>query len=479
MHYQQLAPFPQGFLWGASTSAYQVEGAWNEDGKGPSVIDRATFPPELSDFTVTSDHYHRFAGDIALLAELGLKTYRFSIAWSRLFPAGDGELNPQGAAFYRRLIDEICRHGMEPLVTLYHFDLPWALQEQGGWSNPQTIAAFEHFARTAFELYGDRVNYWLTINEQNMMILKGDVIGTLPPGAANPQKMLYQQNHHMMLAQARAMIACHELLPQAKIGPAPNISCIYPASSHPDDAIAANNYSSIRNWLYLDLACHGRYNAVAWSFMAEKGYLPQINDGDMDVLKQGRPDFIAFNYYASATVAADRSQDHNPGEQRREVEDQQLPGVDKSVYIGFDNPHLEHNEFGWYIDPVGFRVTCREIYERYHLPLIITENGLGAFDKLEAGNKVYDDYRIRYLSTHIRQLQLAITDGVELFGYCPWSAIDLVSTHQGIGKRYGFIYVNRDEHDLKDLARYRKKSFFWYQRVINSNGQQLETDIEY
>ncbi|WP_410014660.1 glycoside hydrolase family 1 protein [Sodalis sp. C49] len=479
MHYQTLPPFPADFLWGASTSAYQVEGAWNEDGKGPTVIDRAQFPPALSDFTVASDHYHRFAGDIALFAELGLKTYRFSIAWSRLYPEGDGELNPLGVAFYQRLIDDIRRHGIEPLVTLYHFDLPWALQLQGGWSNPRTIAAFERFARTAFALFGDRVHYWLTINEQNMMILKGDVIGTLPPGTPDPQKTLYQQNHHMMLAQARAMIACHELLPAAKIGPAPNISCVYPASPRPEDAIAANNYSSIRNWLYLDLACHGRYNALAWRFMAEKGYLPRIADEDMNLLAQGRPDFIAFNYYASTTVAADVPRENAAPDNARDIEDQQLPGMDRAVYIGADNPHLEHNQFGWYIDPVGLRVTCREIYERYHLPLIVTENGLGAFDTLAAGNKVYDDDRIRYLSDHIRQLRLALADGVALFGYCPWSAIDLVSTHQGIGKRYGFVYVNRDEHDLKDLARLRKKSFFWYQRVIKSNGQRLETDIGY
>ena len=479
MHYQTLAPFPEGFLWGASTSAYQVEGAWNEDGKGPSVIDKAAFPPELSDFTVTSDHYHHYVRDIALLAEMGLKTYRFSIAWSRLFPDGDGELNPRGVAFYQRLIDEICRHGIEPLVTLYHFDLPWALQQRGGWSNPHTISAFERFARTAFELYGDRVKYWLTINEQNIMILKGDVIGTLPPGAANPQKTLYQQNHHMMLAQAKAMIACHEMLPGAKIGPAPNISCVYPASSRPEDVVAANNFTSIRNWLYLDLACFGRYNAVAWSFMAEKGYLPQITDQEMAILRQGKPDFIAFNYYASITVAAEKSRSAGDSRNIREVEDQQLPGIDTSVYQGADNPHLDHNEFGWYIDPVGFRITCREIYERYHLPMIITENGLGAFDKLETGNKVHDDNRIRFLGDHIRQLQLAINDGVELFGYCPWSAIDLVSTHQGISKRYGFIYVNRDEHDLKDLARYPKKSFYWYQRVIATNGDCLAADIDY
>ncbi|EIC85301.1 glycoside hydrolase family 1 protein [Serratia sp. M24T3] len=479
MKHQQLKPFPKNFLWGASTSAYQVEGAWNEDGKGPSVIDKAVFDAELSDFKVTSDHYHHLEQDVALFAELGLKTYRFSISWARLFPQGVGEINLLGAAFYNRLIDLLRKHNIEPLVTLYHFDLPWALQEKGGWSLPETIDAFEHYSRTAFELYGDRVTYWLTINEQNMMILKGEVIGTLPPGTPDPQKVLYQQNHHMMLAQAKAMIACHELLPHAKIGPAPNISCVYPSSARPEDVLAANNFSAIRNWLYLDLACYGKYNAVAWSFMEEKGYLPQINDQEMAILRQGKPDFIAFNYYASATVGADDSATWREQGEPSKAVDQQLAGIDTSVYAGMNNPYLKKNQFNWYIDPIGFRITAREIYERYRLPLIVTENGLGAFDKLEAGNKIYDDYRIEYLRQHLEQLQLAITDGVEMFGYCPWSAIDLVSTHQGIGKRYGFIYVNRDEKDLKDLARFKKKSFVWYQRVIESNGQNLDSQVEY
>ncbi|MDF7651381.1 glycoside hydrolase family 1 protein [Erwiniaceae bacterium L1_54_3] len=479
MQHPTLGAFPDGFLWGASTSAYQVEGAWNEDGKGPSVIDKAQFHEGITDFTVTSDHYHRFKEDIALLAELGLKTYRFSIAWSRLYPEGDGELNAAGVAFYQQLIDEICRHGIEPLVTLYHFDLPWALQQEGGWSNRRTVAAFERFAITCFEQFGNKVKYWLTINEQNMMILKGEVIGTLPPGTVDPQKTLYQQNHHMMLAQAKAMIACHQRLPQAKIGPAPNISCIYAASSRPEDVLAADNFSAIRNWLYLDLAVHGRYNHVVWAFLQQRGWLPSIEADDMAIIAAGQPDFIAFNYYASATVSADMPESAGGELNSKQRADQQMAGIDTSVYVGCNNPHLKQNQFGWYIDPVGFRITARQIYARYALPLIVTENGLGAFDTLEAGNKVYDDYRIAYLREHIAQLQLAIADGVELFGYCPWSAIDLVSTHQGISKRYGFIYVNRDEHDLKDLARYRKKSFFWYQQLIRSNGATLAAQVEY
>ncbi|TWD42719.1 glycoside hydrolase family 1 protein [Pantoea sp. SJZ147] len=476
MQHSTVTAFPEGFLWGASTSAYQVEGGWNSDGKGPSVIDKATFHQDITDFTVCSDHYHRFKEDIALLAEMGLKTYRFSIAWSRLYPDGDGSVNEAGVAFYQQLIDEICRQGITPLVTLYHFDLPWALQQAGGWSSRRTVAAFERFAITCFERYGSQVNYWLTINEQNMMILKGDVIGTLPPGTADPQKTLYQQNHHMMLAQAKAMIACHERLPEAKIGPAPNISCVYAASSRPEDVLAADNFSAIRNWLYLDLAVHGRYNHVVWAFLKQRGWLPTIEAEDMAIIAAGKPDFIAFNYYASATVGAEG--EHNTPDSRPHA-DQQMAGIDRSVYVGCDNPHLKQNQFGWYIDPVGFRITARQIYARYALPLIVTENGLGAFDSLDAENKVHDDYRIDYLREHIAQLQLAIADGVELFGYCPWSAIDLVSTHQGISKRYGFIYVNRDEKDLKDLARYRKKSFFWYQKLIRSNGATLNASVDY
>lgn len=253
MKHKQIKPFPENFLWGASTSAYQVEGAWNEDGKGPSVIDmRDNYPEGTTDFKVASDHYHRYKEDIALFAEMGLKAYRFSIAWTRIYPNGTGERNEKGIEFYHHLINELIKYNIEPIVTMYHFDLPYALQKQGGWSNRATIDAFEQYAKTLFECFGDRVKYWLTINEQNMMILHGDAIGTIDPNLENPKKALYQQNHHMFVAQAKAMILCHKMLPDAKIGPAPNIVSIYPASSKPEDILAANNYAAIRNWLYLD-----------------------------------------------------------------------------------------------------------------------------------------------------------------------------------------------------------------------------------
>ncbi|KAF6576974.1 glycoside hydrolase family 1 protein [Paenibacillus polymyxa] len=467
MKHNQLKAFPENFFWGGSTSAYQVEGAWDEDGKGPSVIDMANHVEGVTDFKITSDHYHMFKEDVALMAEMGFKAYRFSIAWTRIYPLGAGEVNQKGIAFYSSLIDELIKYGIEPIVTMYHFDLPYALEQQGGWSKRETIDAFEQYAKTLFENFGDRVKYWLTINEQNMLILHPGSIGTLDASLENPQKVLYQQNHHMLVAQAKAMVLCHEMLPDAKIGPAPNIGVIYPASSKPEDTLAADNYAAIRNWLYLDMAVFGRYNHIAWSYLVEKGYEPVIEEGDMDILAKGNPDFIAFNYYTSQTVGEsldDGNDFSHTGDQHEIVGE---PGA----YRGSVNPNLQTTEFGWEIDPVGFRSTLRQIYSRYHLPLIVTENGLGAFDKLEEGDLVNDPYRIDFFNKHIEQIQLAITDGVEVFGFCPWSAIDLVSTHQGSSKRYGFIYVDREEFDLKDLRRIRKQSFYWYQKLISTNGE--------
>ncbi len=466
MKYDTLKPFPEGFLWSASTSAYQVEGASAEDGKGPSVIDaREAYPEGTTDFTVAADHYHRFAEDVALMAEMGLTAYRFSIAWTRIIPDGDGAVNPAGVAFYHRLIDALRDAGIEPIATMYHFDLPAALDEKGGWTNRATVDAFARFAEVLFREYGQKVTYWLTINEQNVMVLAGELIGTVKPGM--PQSAVYQANHHMMLAQARANQLCHQLVPGGKIGPAPNISVCYPETCHPEDVLAADDFNAVRNWLYLDMGVNGYYNSTVWAYLEARGATPQIAEGDLELLSADRPDFIAFNYYSTHTVARPGAQD---GDQAGG--DQQVAGGEAGVFRSAPNPHLPKTEFGWEIDPIGFRTTFRAIWDRYRLPLLVTENGLGAFDTLEDG-QVHDGYRIDYLRAHIEQIQLAITDGVEVLGYSPWSAIDLVSTHQGVRKRYGFIYVDRDEFDLRDLARYRKDSFHWYAKVIASNGADL------
>lgn len=461
----QSFKFSDSFLWGASSSAYQAEGAWNEDGKGKSVQDVKEILENTSDFKVRVDHYHKIEEDIKLFAEMGLKAYRFSIAWSRILPKGKGEINQLGIKHYHKVIDLCLQFHIQPIVTMFHFDLPYALEQAGGWNSPDTVDAFEEYARIVFTEYGDKVPYFLSINEQNVMILHGSVIGT-NLSKKDQWKKLYQQNHYMQLAQAKATLLCHQLAPKAKIGPAPNISPAYPNTSKPQDYLAAMNATAIRNWLYLDLAIYGEYNYQAWNYLLNKGYAPDIDEEDMALLKAAKPDFIAINYYNTMTV------EYYDGSVIEEGEcgDQQIAMAEPGLYRQVTNSNLGSTNFGWEIDPVGFRITLREVYDRYHLPILISENGMGTYDSLEADGSVHDTERIDYYEQHIKQMALAIQDGVSVIGYCPWSAIDLISTHQGIRKRYGFIYVNRTDEDLQDLKRYKKDSFYWYQKLIKSNG---------
>ena len=355
-------------------------------------------------------------------------------------------------------------------MTIFHFDMPYVLEQRGGWGNPDSVQWFVEYARILLENYGSRVKYWLTINEQNVLIFLAEKYHTLviPQNCQNITREIYQQNHRMLVAQAKVFALCHQMCPGAKIGPAPNISFVYPASCKPEDTIAAENYNAMRNWLYLDAAVYGRYNEIVWAWLKEKDALPVFEPGDAEALASGKPDFIGFNYYNTLTCEWD-----DGSRPLSQATDQQTARGESGMFRGCPNPHLLSSAFGWEIDPVGLRVTIREIYARYHLPMIITENGLGAPDALTENDKVHDDYRIDYLRQHIQQMGLAIADGCEMMGYCPWSAIDLVSTHQGFKKRYGFVYVNRDEFDLKDLARYPKDSFYWYKKVIASNGADL------
>ena len=446
------------FLWGAATSAYQVEGGSAAEGKGPSVQDVKTPPEGTPDFQVCSDHYHRYAEDVALFAELGLKAYRFSIAWTRILPTGRGQVNQAGIDFYSNLIDECLKYGIEPIVTMYHFDLPQALDAEGGWGNPATVDAFVEFARVIFAAYGDRVKYWLTINEQNMMTIHAEHV----IGGNLADYPLYQANHYMLLAQSKAMAACHEMLPKAKIGPAPNIAYAMPLNGTAEDVLCAQYWNALRNWLYLDAAVFGRYNTLAVDFIRRSGYQLDITEEDLQVLRDGKPDFIAFNYYNTETVT------YVEGETLVD-ESGAIHGPGKVVL----NPNFPITDWNWPIDPLGFRTTLQEIHSRYNLPLMVTENGLGAYDKLEEGNVVNDDYRIEFLRNHIETMKQAIDTGVPVIGYNPWSAIDLISTHEGFLKRYGFVYVNRNNEDVLDLARIKKKSFFWYRKVIDSNGADL------
>lgn len=450
-----MSNFPEAFLWGASTSAYQVEGAWAEDGKSPSVQDIKEIPQGTTDFKVASDHYHRYEEDVKLFKELGLKAYRFSISWSRVMP--DGKVNPAGLAFYQKLIDLLLENEIQPIVTVFHFDLPVAIAEEGGWENRATIQAFADYCQVLFENFGQQVPLWQTINEQNVMALAGSVIGT----SQKSMKEKFQENHHMLVAQALVTQQFHAGNFSGRIGPAPNIASVYPASEKPADQLAALYMSALRNWLFLDVAVFGTYNHNAWHLLETIGAAPTVTEADRKILAAGTCDYIALNYYNTMTVSSYF--------QKETKLDQQsgfgIPGFFQAV----ENTHLPMTEFGWPIDPEGFRFTLNEIYSRYRLPLLITENGIGAKDVLTTDGKIHDDYRIDYLQQHIEQMALAIDDGVDVIGYCPWSAIDLVSTHEGIAKRYGFIYVNRTDEQLLDLARYKKDSFYWYQNVINKN----------
>ena len=451
-----MSNFPEAFLWGASTSAYQVEGAWAEDGKGPSVQDIKEIPQGTTDFKVASDHYHRYEEDVKLFKELGLKAYRFSISWSRVMP--DGKVNPAGLAFYQKLIDLLLENEIQPIVTVFHFDLPVAIAEEGGWENRATIQAFADYCQVLFENFGQQVPLWQTINEQNVMALAGSVIGT----SQKSMKEKFQENHHMLVAQALVTQQFHAGNFNGRIGPAPNIASVYPASEKPADQLAALYMSALRNWLFLDVAVFGTYNHNAWHLLETIGAAPTVTEADRKILAAGTCDYIAWNYYNTMTVSSYF--------QKETKLDQQsgfgIPGFFQAV----ENTHLPMTEFGWPIDPEGFRFTLNEIYSRYRLPLLITENGIGAKDVLTTDGKIHDDYRIDYLQQHIEQMALAIEDGVDVIGYCPWSAIDLISTHEGIAKRYGFIYVNRTDEQLLDLARYKKDSFYWYQNVIDKNG---------
>ncbi len=456
--------FPDGFLWGASCSAHQTEGAWDVDGKGLSVQDtRPRDNHEIADFTTAVGFYDRYREDIALLAEMGAKVFRFSIAWTRILPDGTGEVNEAGLRHYDDVINACLEHGIEPMITLYHFDLPQALEDRGGWDSRETIEAFAEYARIVFERYGDRVQRWLTINEPNIMLLVDKKI----LGRAIPLERKYQQFHHLMIAEKHAFALCHELVPGGQIGPVPNISIVYPASAKPKDYRASLYFNAIRQWAYLDFACRGTYNPLLLDYLAKKGVSVDVTDADRELMAAHRPDFIAMNYYTSVTV----EYPENAADMTDGISDQQSEDImDAGFYKGFTNPYLSKTQFAWTIDPDGMLTTLLAIEDRYATPIIITENGIGAYDTLTPEGTVEDDYRIDYYRKHLTMCHRAIEAGVQLVGYSPWSAMDLISVHEGIKKRYGFIFVDRDEENEKELARYRKKSFHWYQRVISENG---------
>ena len=466
--------FPKNFLWGGATAANQCEGAYNEDGKGLSTQDimpKGIMGPVTDEPTednmklIGIDFYHRYKEDIKMFAEMGFKTFRLSIAWSRIFPNGDDKVpNEKGLEFYDRVFDELAKYGIEPLVTLSHYETPLALAKNyDGWVNRDLIGFFENYARTVFTRYKDKVKYWLTFNEINSAThFPYMSAGIWTPKEKLSKQNLYQAMHHELVASALAVKIAHEINPNFQVGcmilGVPN----YPLTSMPADVLKAMEQDR-QNLFFADVHARGEYPTYMNRFFKENDIKLNITDEDKDILKN-TVDFISFSYYMSSCATADPEKN--------------LKGKGNLIG-GVPNPYLKASDWGWQIDPEGLRYVLNELYDRYQKPLFIVENGLGAFDELitdENGNKtVNDDYRITYLNDHLVQVAEAIEDGVEVMGYTTWGCIDLVSASTAeLRKRYGFIYVDRNDDGTGTLDRYKKKSFNWYKEVIATNGTSLK-----
>lgn len=469
--------FPARFIWGASSSAFQVEGAWDEDGKGMTVADVNSFrrSDHQADTKVASDFYHHWRQDIELMAELGLKAYRFSMSWARIVPDGDGDVNPAGLAFYDQVIDCLLEHGIQPFVTLYHFDLPYALVEKyNGWADRRCARAFERYARVCFEHFGDRVTYWQTINEQNLMVRVDERMNIDCADPLEADRLRVQMDYHMFLGHALAYRACHELVQGGRIGPAISSTCTYPLTNRPEDVWAACMNDHLKSVYALNMYQYGRYDGLYLRYLEERGIVPQTCAGDGQLLSEGGMDYLTVNYYRTLCASYLPADAGHPAGSR----------AYRGNEVDFDqygwcrderNEHLQASEYGAQIDPVGLRIVLNDYYARYRVPLIVTENGLGMADERAPDGSVHDPYRIDYLRQHIQACALALGDGVELMGYSPWSFTDLLSSHQSFRKRYGFVYVDQDETGCGSLERTPKDSFYWYKKVIASHGRELSS----
>lgn len=469
---------PKDFLWGSASAAYQIEGAHLKDGKGASIWDEfvkvpgKTFKETTGEVAV--DHYHRYKEDVALMAEMGLKTYRFSIAWARIFPNGRGEVNEAGLRFYHDLIDECIKYGIEPMVTLYHWDLPQALvDEYGGWENERVIDDYVNYAVALFEAFKEKVKYWVTMNEQNIFTTLGWMTAQHPPGKFDQEKIYYSVNHHAFLAHAKAVLKFKEIIPEGKIGASFAYSPSYALNADPIHAMSKMDFDNLKNFWWMDVYAYGRYPKSTYHYLQKKGVAPIVTSEDSALLEAAakQVDFMGVNYYQTSVTAFNPIDGVGPyGEmnttgKKGTGEITGIPGLFKNP----SNPHLETTDWDWTIDPTGLRYACKEITSRYNLPIIITENGLGAFDEKTNDHQIHDDYRIAYLQAHIYELMKAVDEGCEVWGYCTWSFTDLLSWLNGYQKRYGFVYIDRDE-DGGSLDRYKKDSFYWYKDVITSDG---------
>lgn len=480
--------FPADFLWGGAIAANQAEGAWNVDGKGPSVADAITWKPNLSvkdygghmaltDENIADafngrhderypkrrgiDFYHRYKEDVALFAEMGFKTLRVSIAWSRIFPNGEDAVpNEAGLQFYENLFRELRDHNIEPLVTLSHYEMPLALSEKyNGWVHRNVVDAFVRFSKVCFERYKDLVRYWLTFNEidsihRHPFTTAGIREEKSAPGKAKQD--IYQGLHHQFVASALVTRDCHEIIPGSQVGCMLTKLTTYPLSCRPED-VEATLKKNLENLFYADVQVFGEYPKLITRDLERRGIHIEMRPEDHDILKQNTVDFVSFSYYMSMTESTQPDAERTAG----------------NTVLGVKNPYLPASEWGWQIDPVGLKISLLELYDRYKKPLFIVENGLGAKDVVENG-EINDSYRIDYFRAHFEQTLEAIDEGVEVMGFTTWGCIDIISAGTSqMTKRYGFIYVDQDDEGKGTLQRLKKASFWWYQRVIASNGADM------
>ena len=489
-----MKQFPEGFLWGGATAANQYEGGWKEGGKGVSCSDVQLFtdPKSMKDLLNTHglcdisdemiekalstddevyypkrhgiDFYHHYKEDIALLAGMGFKVYRMSIAWSRIFPRGDElEPNEEGLKFYDDVFDECLKYGMQPLVTMSHYEPPLAFcMDYNGWYDRRSIEFFTRYVDVITKRYKDKVKLWLTFNEIDSIIRHPFMTGGLIESRFKPEEfeeVEYQAMHHQFVASALAVKMAHEIDPNYQVGCMQIMATSYGLTCNPNDQIENQQKNHLMNWFCSDVQCRGKYPNYIKRYFKENNIEIKMEEGDEEILATGPVDFYTCSYYMSNCQTADKTKEGGKG----------------NILGGVPNPYLKASDWGWQIDPVGLRYSLNEIYDRYQLPIFVVENGLGAYDTIDEDGKVRDSYRIDYLRSHIEQMHEAVLDGVDLRGYTPWGCIDLVSASTGeMAKRYGFIFVERYDDGTGDFARRRKESFYWYKKVIETNGEDLK-----
>ncbi|WP_218061357.1 glycoside hydrolase family 1 protein [Paenibacillus polymyxa] len=489
--FQMKTKFPEDFLWGGATAANQLEGASDVGGKGLSLADVYTFDEKMPKEQWSDqwhlmthkqieeaqdpaskkyypkrhgiDFYHHYKEDIALFAEMGFKAYRMSIAWTRIFPNGDELVpNEEGLSFYDRVFDELNKYGIEPVVSLSHYEMPLHLSTKyGGWVNRKLIDFFVRFASTVFDRYKNKAKYWMTFNEINCVTHHPYVsLGVIEENHPNIEQAKFQGAHHQFVASALATKACKESNPKAMVGCMVSYQLLVPYSCDPDD-VQATVDKQRTSLFFTDVQARGYYPAYTAKMLAEKNVVLETEPEDEQIMRDYPVDYVSFSYYMSSAVSA------HP---------ERIEGaVGNLLTGGVKNPYLPTSDWGWQVDPKGLRTALNQLYDLYQKPLFVAENGYGALDVLEEGDKIEDDYRISYLKEHIKQVKEAIADGVDVFGYTSWGCIDMISagTNQ-MSKRYGYIYVDQDDMGRGTKRRIKKKSFYWYKNVIATNGEQLD-----